>query len=92
MACGVVVPVTRDLIEEVTLDTLAWRRSDPGQVAQDPRFATAIYRAAFNSGIMCCRETIRTILLRLDLSRQQARKLLGLANSAWRLARAGLPG
>jgi len=52
MTCGVIVPVTRDLIEAVTLDTLAWRRGDPGQVAQDPRFATAIYRAALDSGIM----------------------------------------
>jgi len=50
--CGVIVPVTRDLVEEVTLDTLAWRRVDAGQVAQDPRFATAIYRAALDSGIM----------------------------------------
>ena len=52
MTCGVVVPVTRELIEEVTLDMLARRRGDPGQVAQDPRFATAIYRAALDSGIM----------------------------------------
>lgn len=52
MTCGVIVPVTRDLIEAVTLDTLAWRHTDPGQVAQDPRFATAIYRAALDSGIM----------------------------------------
>ncbi len=52
MTCGVVVPVTRELIEEVTLDTLAWQRGEPGQVAQDPRFATAIYRAALDSGIM----------------------------------------
>jgi hypothetical protein len=28
ITCGVVVPVDRDLIEEVTLDTLAWRRGD----------------------------------------------------------------
>ena len=52
MTCGVIVPVTRDLIDEVALDTLAWRRGDPGQVAQDPRFATAIYRAAIDNGIM----------------------------------------
>jgi len=52
MTCGVIVPVDRDLIEEVTLDALAWRRGDPGQVAQDPRFATAIYRAALASGLM----------------------------------------
>src|ERR1700730_9779977 len=32
ITCGVVVPVDRDLIEEVTLDTLAWRRGDPEQL------------------------------------------------------------
>ncbi len=52
MSCGVVVPVYRELIEEVALDMLAWRRGDPEHVAQDPRFAIAIYRAAINSGIM----------------------------------------
>ena len=52
MTCGIIVPVTYDLTEDVTLDTLAWRRGDPRQVAQDPRFATAIYRAALDSGIM----------------------------------------
>jgi hypothetical protein len=48
----VVVPVDGDLIEEVTLDTLAWRRGDPEHVAQDPRFAIAIHRAAIDSGTM----------------------------------------
>jgi hypothetical protein len=52
MSCGVVVPVDRDLIEEVALDTLAWRHADPNDVAQDPRFASAIYRTAIDSGIM----------------------------------------
>jgi hypothetical protein len=52
ITCGVVVPLDRDLIEEVTLDTLAWRRGDPEQIAEDPRFATAIYRTALDSGIM----------------------------------------
>lgn len=52
MSCGVIVPVDRDLIEEVALDTLAWRRGDPDGVAQDSRFAIAIYRAAIDSGIM----------------------------------------
>lgn len=52
MSCGVVVPVDRDLIEEVALDEPAWRRGDPDGVAQDPRFAIAIYRAAIDSGIM----------------------------------------
>ena len=52
MSCGVIVPVDRDLMEEVALDTLAWRRGDPEHVAEDPRFATAIDRAAIDSGIM----------------------------------------
>jgi hypothetical protein len=50
--CGGVVPVDRDLIEEVTLDTLAWRRGDPEHVAQDLRFAIAVYRAAIDNGTM----------------------------------------
>lgn len=52
MSCGVVVPIYRELIEEVALDMLAWRRGDPEHVAQDPHFAIAIYRAAIDSGIM----------------------------------------
>jgi hypothetical protein len=52
MSCGVVVPVHRELLEEVTLDMLAWRRSDPERVAEDPRFALAIYRAAIDGGIL----------------------------------------
>jgi len=52
MSCGVIVPVYRELIDEVALDMLAWRRSDPEHVAQDPRFAIAIYRAAIDSGIL----------------------------------------
>jgi hypothetical protein len=52
MSCGVVVPVYRELLEEVTLDMLAWRRGDPEHVAEDPRFAIAIYRAVIDSGIL----------------------------------------
>ena len=52
MSCGVVVPVYREMMEEVALDMLAWRRGDPERVAQDPRFAIAIYRAAIESGIL----------------------------------------
>jgi hypothetical protein len=52
MSCSVIVPIDRDLMEEVALDTLAWRRGDPEHVAEDPRFATAIDRAAIDSGIM----------------------------------------
>ena len=52
MSCGVVVPVYREMMEEVALDMLAQRRGDPERVSQDPRFAIAIYRAALNSGIL----------------------------------------
>jgi len=52
MTCGVIVPVNRNLVEEATLDTLAWRRGNPEHVAQDPRFAMAIYRAAIDTGVM----------------------------------------
>ena len=52
MSCGVVVPIYRELLEEVALDMLAWRRGDPEHVAQDPHFAIAICRAAIESGIL----------------------------------------
>ena len=52
MSCGVVVPVYREMMEEVALEMLAQRRGDPQHVAQDPRFALAIYRAAIDHGIL----------------------------------------
>jgi hypothetical protein len=53
ITCGVVVPVDAALLEEVVLDSLAWlRHDDPQQLADDPRFAAAIYRAALDAGIM----------------------------------------
>ena len=52
MGCGVVVPVYRELIDEIARDILAWRGGDPERVAEDPRFALAIYRAAVDSGIL----------------------------------------
>jgi hypothetical protein len=52
MTCGVAVPLDRDLFEEVAFDTLVWRRGDPEPIAQDPRFAVAIYCAAIDSGAM----------------------------------------
>ena len=40
MSCGIVVPVYRELLEEVTLDMLAWRRGDPeGLVANSEKVA-----------------------------------------------------
>jgi hypothetical protein len=52
MSSGAFAPVTRELLEEVLLDRLAFRRGAPHEVAEDPRFAIAIYRAAIDSGMM----------------------------------------
>ena len=53
MTCGVVVPVDAELLEDVMLDSLTWlRNADPDQLADDPRFAAAIYRSALDAGIM----------------------------------------
>ena len=52
MTCGVVVPVTDDIVDDVLTDALAWRHSDLSMLAQDPKFAAAIYRAALDYRIM----------------------------------------
>jgi hypothetical protein len=53
ITCGVVVPVNADLMEEILLASVAWlRHVNPDNVPDDPRFATAIYRAALDAGIM----------------------------------------
>jgi hypothetical protein len=53
MTRGVVVPIDAALVEEVLLASATWPRSaDPAQVADDPRFATAIYRGAVETGLM----------------------------------------
>jgi hypothetical protein len=52
MTCGVVVPLTSELIEQAMLDGLGRKTDKPEQLAQDPRFATALYRAAIDSGVM----------------------------------------
>ena len=52
MTSGVIVPVTEDIIDNVLTDALAWRHPDLPMLAQDPKFAAAIYRAALDSGIM----------------------------------------
>jgi hypothetical protein len=54
MTCGVVVPVTNDIVGDVLTDALAWHHSDLSTLAQDPKFATAIYRAAIDYRIMDC--------------------------------------
>ncbi len=52
MTCGAFAPVTPEVFEEVLRDRLALRRGTPAEIADDPHFATAIYRAAIASGIM----------------------------------------
>ncbi len=53
MTCGIVVPVDAELMEDALMESISWmRHADPEQFADDPRFATAVYRTALNSGIM----------------------------------------
>jgi hypothetical protein len=53
MTCGVVVPVDAELLENVVLNSRTWlRHAEPDQLADDPRFAAAIYRTAIDRGIM----------------------------------------
>ena len=52
MTCGVIVPIDRELLEEVIATVLPRVRGSPDQVANDRRFATAIYRAAVTRGLM----------------------------------------
>lgn len=49
---GAIAPVDRSVLQDALNDGLACRRADPARVADDPRFAAAIYRAAMNNGIM----------------------------------------
>jgi hypothetical protein len=42
MTCGVIVPIDAELMEEALFDSAVWlRHTDPNQLADDPRFATA---------------------------------------------------
>jgi hypothetical protein len=50
MSCGVIVPVTSAVVG--TMTPQAWQCSTPEQLAQDRRFAAAVYRAAINRNIM----------------------------------------
>ena len=49
VTCGAIVPATLALLQELSSNALRWQQDRP---AQDPRFATALYRAAMNSGTM----------------------------------------
>lgn len=52
MTCGVIVPVDRGLIEEALAEVLPRVRGSPDRVANDRRFATAVYRTAVARGLM----------------------------------------
>jgi hypothetical protein len=52
MSCGVIVPITSAVVETVMQAAQAWQCSTPEQLAQDRRFATAVYRAAIDRDIM----------------------------------------
>jgi len=55
MTSGVVVPLDRDLLDEISadfLDLLASHHTQATRLADDPHFATAIYRAAIDQGVM----------------------------------------
>ena len=52
MTSGVIVPVDREALEEVFDEVLPRVRGSPDQVADDRRFATAIYRTAVTRGLM----------------------------------------
>ena len=52
MTCGVIAPVDREALEEVFDEVLPRVRGSPDQVANDRRFAAAIYRTAVARGLM----------------------------------------
>ena len=52
MTSGIIVPVDREVMTEALDDVLPRVRGTPEQVADDRRFATAIYRVAVAQGLM----------------------------------------
>lgn len=52
MTSGIIVPVDREVMAEVLDEVLPRVRGTPDQVANDRRFATAIYRIAVAQGLM----------------------------------------
>ncbi len=53
ITCGVVVPVDRSLLHQVLNAGTAWmQNADPVALADDPRFATAVYRGAIAARVM----------------------------------------
>src|SRR5215208_5412301 len=52
MTSGIIVPVDREVMEEVLDEVLPRVRGEPDQVANDRRFATPVYRMAVAEGLM----------------------------------------
>ena len=51
MTCGAVVPIDPEVLEDALLESSSWlRHTDRHQMADDPRFAAAIYRSALDAG------------------------------------------
>jgi hypothetical protein len=51
MTCGVAVPLDVDTLTEAIRNMRNWSARSRAAVADDPRFAIGIYRAALRSGI-----------------------------------------
>ena len=52
MTCGVIVPIDAMLLDEVFEEVLGRIRGEADAIANDRRFATAIYRRAVLEGLM----------------------------------------
>jgi hypothetical protein len=52
MTSGIIIPVDREVMGEVLDQVVPRVRGELGQVANDRRFATAIYRTAVANGLM----------------------------------------
>ncbi len=73
MTCGLPLPLDSVMLEEVASDPLAFRHADPKQVADDPRFAIAIYRAALDCGVLDMIATGDEDAERIDMAERDAR-------------------
>ncbi|HTB46710.1 MAG TPA: hypothetical protein VK741_24040 [Acetobacteraceae bacterium] len=51
MTCGAVVPLDVDTLAEAVAHTPNWSARSRAAVVEDPRFATAVFRAALQSGV-----------------------------------------
>ena len=52
MTSGIIVPVDREVLEKAFDEVLPRVRGSPDRVANDRRFATAVYRMAVARGLM----------------------------------------